>query len=176
MTLSSRSNRKRRGATTVETAMVISVALLFVFGIIEYGRYLFFLQTANAAVRDAARYAAAHTGDGTAIGNLNDSVSFDSSNTNYVKSYLAPSTTLRGIVNYQLGNARNNISNYNVNVYNADPDTGQSLGGSWTDSPFAGGIVVELTGTYSFFLPTFLRFSNASIPVTVKAMMTSEAN
>lgn len=165
----------RSGATIVETAAVISVALLFVFGIVEYGRYIFFLQVAGNAVREAARYAAVHTGDGTATGNLNDVPTFET-NPNYSFVYRAPNSSVRSIVNYQLGNARNSISNYGVEVYNANPQTGQTLGGSWTDSPFAGGLVVELTGNYKFFLPTFLRISSASPPISIKAMMTSEAN
>lgn len=165
----------RRGATAVETAVVISIALLFVFGIVEYARYLFFLQVADNAVREAARYAAVHTGDGTAAGNLNDLPTFDT-NPNYSFVYKAPNTSVRGVVNYQLGSLRNAITNYNVNVFNANPQTGFSLGGSWNDAPFAGGLVVELTGTYQFFLPTFLRLNGAALPVSIKAMTTSESN
>lgn len=165
----------RRGATIVETAAVLSIALLFLFGIVEYARYIFFLQVADNAVREAARYAAVHTGDGTATGNLNDMPTFET-NPNYSYVYKAPNSSVRSVVNYQLGNLRNSIASYNVNVYNANPQTGLTLGGSWTDSPFAGGLVVELTGNYQFFLPNLLRLNGASLPVSIKAMTTSEAN
>jgi Flp pilus assembly protein TadG len=169
-------HNERRGATAVETAVVISIALLFVFGIVEYARYIFFLQSANNAAREAARYAAAHTNDGTAIGNLNDAPVFDSSNPNFNGAYLAPNTSIRAVVGHQIGNHKNTLANYNVQVYNADPSTGQSLGGNWNDSPFAGGIVVEISGNYQFFLPTLLQLPSGNLAVKVKAMMTSEAN
>jgi Flp pilus assembly protein TadG len=175
-----RSNHtKRRGATAVETAAVIAIALLFVFGLIEYARYLFFLQAADNAVREAARYASAHTNDGTVIGNLTDTPVFDSTDTNYPGQFKFGSagTSIRAVVNYTLGNAKTSItSGYDVQVYNANPATAASLGGNWYDSPFAGAIVVELKGTYSFFLPSFLHFSGSSIAVDIKAMTTSEAN
>ena len=84
-------------------------------------------------------------------------------------------TSIRAVVNYQMGTLKNAITSYNVNVYNADPTTGNTLGGNWYDSPFGGGLVVELTGSYQFFLPSFL-YVSSSIPITIKSMMTSEAN
>jgi Flp pilus assembly protein TadG len=168
----------RRGATAVETAAVIAIALLLVFGLVEYARYLFFLQAADNAVREAARYASAHTNDGTVVGNLTDTPVFDSSDTNYPGQFKPGSsgTSIRAVVNYTLGNAKSSITGYDVQVYNANPATATSLGGNWYDSPFAGAIVVELKGTYSFFLPSFLHFSGSSIAVDIKAMTTSEAN
>ena len=74
---------KRRGATAVETAAVISIALLFMFGIVEYARFVCFLQVADNAVREACRFATAHTNDGTIVGNLNDTPTFDASDANY---------------------------------------------------------------------------------------------
>src|SRR5438874_2410866 len=97
---------QRRGATAVETAVVISIALLFIFGIIEYGRFVFFLQVADNAVREAARYAAVHTNDGTTIGALTDTPTFDSANTNYQGNFKAPETSIRSIVTYTLGSAK----------------------------------------------------------------------
>jgi len=167
---------RRRGATAVETAVVISIALLFIFGIIEYGRFIFFLQVADNAVREAARYAAVHTNDGTVLGSLTDTPTFDALNTNYPGAFKAPQTSIRSIVNYTLGAAKGSITGYDVLLYNADPQTGNTLGGNWYDSPFAGGLVVELDGTYQFFLPSFLHFSGASMPIRIKAMTTSEAN
>lgn len=176
MRIVSRSQQRRRGATAVETAVVISIALLFVFGIVEYARYIFFLQAADNAAREAARYAAAHTNDNTAVGNLNDSPVFDSTNPNFPGAYLAPNTSIRAVAGHQMGNLKNTLAGYNMTIYNADPQTGTSLGGNWYDSPFAGALVVEITGNYQFFLPTFLKLPGGTMPVKVKAMMTSEAN
>lgn len=47
----------RRGATTVEFALVCSVFFLFLFGVFEYCRYLVLLQGVSNAARDAARFA-----------------------------------------------------------------------------------------------------------------------
>ncbi len=49
--------RGRRGATTVEFALVCSVFFLFLFGVFEYCRYLVLLQGVSNAARDAARFA-----------------------------------------------------------------------------------------------------------------------
>ncbi|MCY2971824.1 MAG: pilus assembly protein [Planctomycetota bacterium] len=49
----------------VEMAFVLVIFLMMFMGIIEYGRYYFLVQVANNAVRDGARYAVVHTGDGT---------------------------------------------------------------------------------------------------------------
>jgi hypothetical protein len=173
--------QRRRGATTVETAVVIGIALLFIFGIIEYARFLFFLHRADNAVREAARHAVVHTGDGTTVGALADVPNSQgaSANPNYPNGYAAPSTSIRSIVTQHLGGhaeATKWLTGYNVNVYNADPATGQSLGGNWNDSPFGGGMVIELTGTYRFFLPSLLQLSGSAFPISIKAMMTSETN
>lgn len=50
--------RPRSGATLVETALVLSLLLLFLFGIFEYARYLLVNQLLSNAARDGARYAA----------------------------------------------------------------------------------------------------------------------
>lgn len=47
----------RRGAAMVETALVLSVLMLLLFAIFEYGRFLLVLHVTNNAARDAARYA-----------------------------------------------------------------------------------------------------------------------
>lgn len=49
---------RRRGATIVESALVLSIFLMLLFGIFEYCRYLMVLHITNNAARDGARYAA----------------------------------------------------------------------------------------------------------------------
>ena len=48
---------RRPAAALVEAAFVITLFLMFVFGIFEYARYLMFLHVSTNAIRDAARYA-----------------------------------------------------------------------------------------------------------------------
>src|SRR5438270_13561264 len=47
----------RRGATLPEFALLLSIFLLFLFGVFEYARYLLVLHTITNAARDGARYA-----------------------------------------------------------------------------------------------------------------------
>ena len=146
---------RRRGATAVETAVVISIALLFIFGIIEYARLIHFFHVADNAAREGARYAAVHTGDGTTQAQVQAVV------TNAMSGQ----------------EASLNSGTYFVNVYNADPTTGVAIAGTnWTDAPFSGAIGVEVNGTYKFILPTFLKFSGPTLSVRVRSLMTSEAN
>ncbi len=145
----------RRGAAAVETAVVISVALLFIFGILEYARLVYFFHVADNAAREGARYAVVHTGDGTTTAQVQAVVTAAMAGQ---QASLAPGT-------------------YAVNVYNADPATGAAIPNTaWADSPFTGAIAVEVTGTYKFLLPSFLRFSGPTLPVKVRSLMTSEAN
>ena len=167
---------RRVGATAVETAVVIGVALMFLFGIVEYGRFLAVLHGAHHAARVGARYAAVHTGDGTVLGNMSDTPTFDTANPYSPGSYLAPATSIRAVVNHQMGSLRNSISGYTVNALNVDPATGATLPGTWTDAPFGGGLAVRITGTYQFFLPALLRFGGPTYTVNVTAITNSEAN
>jgi Flp pilus assembly protein TadG len=148
-------NTVRRGATAVETAAVVSVALLFLFGIIEYARMVYFFHVADNAAREGARYALVHTGDGTTTAQV------------------------QAVVTAAMSGQQASLKSgtFAVNVFNADPTTGAQLTGTnWVDSPFTGAIVVQVTGTYSFLLPSFLRFAGPTLPVNVQAMMASETN
>src|SRR5438045_2938233 len=51
----------RPGATLVETAVVISVTLLILFGIFEYCRFVMTKQLMENAAREGARFAVANT-------------------------------------------------------------------------------------------------------------------
>jgi Flp pilus assembly protein TadG len=143
----------RRGAVAVETALVISLVLLFMFGVLEYGRLLFFMHVANNAVREGARFAAVHTGDGTTQAQ--------------VQSY----------VQTQLGSQQSYLTGLTVNVFNANPSTGAAIPSTnWNDSTFTGDIAVQVTGTYTFIASSFLGLASPSINFKATAMMTSETN
>src|SRR5947209_3394856 len=140
--------QSRRGATAVETAVVISVALLFIFGILEYARLAYFFHVADNAAREGARYAVVHTGDGTTAAQVQAVVTAAMTGQ---QATLQPGT-------------------FAVNVFNADPTTGAAIAStSWSDSPFTGAIGVQVTGKYAFVLPSFLQFSGPTIPVNVEA-------
>ena len=104
----------RRGTAAVEAALVLPVTLLFLFGIIEYGRYVMTMQILNAAARAGARYALSHVQpiilNGVTYGNATSDVQN------------AVNTALTG----QL------LANQTVSVFESS-STGQNIG-TWTSA------------------------------------------
>jgi Flp pilus assembly protein TadG len=143
----------RTGATVVESAFVLSLALLFILGIFEYCRYLFVLQLAENAVREGARYAVVNT-------------------------QTASTAQVQAVVDSYLAGQGVQLQNYDkttsIQVFRADPATGSNLG-AWTDASFGDGIGVVLTGTYRPALPSFLFMGN-TISIQTESVMLSEAN
>jgi Flp pilus assembly protein TadG len=157
--------------TIVEMTFVIIVALMFLFGIMEYGRYLMVLHIADNAAREGARFAVVHTGDGT------------------------QQSDVIAVVTSRMSGVDSNIQGYTVNVfavkesgvYNSSgpiyPPTVASISQppsttdatTWNSALYGNGIAVQITGTYQPILPSFLLL-NASLPVNVTSMMNSEAN
>lgn len=148
------SSSRRKGATMVEMAVVITIALMFFFGIFEYGRFVMTKQLMENAAREGARYAVVHTYDGT-------------------------TASIQNYVDAKLSMGRQQLVGYNkttsIQVFAAD-SAGNVIGGkNWSDSAFGEGIGVQITGTYKPSLPTLL-FWNASFTITSKSIMVSEAN
>jgi Flp pilus assembly protein TadG len=176
---------KRGGATTVEMAMVIGICLLLMFGIIEYSRFVFWVHTAQNAAREGARFAVVRTGnvlqtsDINAIkGNMTDMAAYQSGTVSW-----ASGSTIRGVVNTMMSNQQNALvsGTYAVDAYQADPTTGQPINTTvsaspWSDAPFGGSMCVQVKGTYRFYAASLLKFTNADVPVTINAFMSSEAN
>ncbi len=52
--------RMRRGQAMVEFAIVAPIFLLILFGIIDFGRYVYYVQVLNNAAREGTRYAIVH--------------------------------------------------------------------------------------------------------------------
>jgi Flp pilus assembly protein TadG len=71
--------KRRRGATVVETALVILPLIMMLFGIFEYGRLLMDWNLLNNAAREGCRYALAN----------NTSSTINSDVTNLVTGYMA---------------------------------------------------------------------------------------
>ena len=53
----------RRGQALVEFAFVAPIFFLLLFGIIDFGRYVYYVQILNNAAREGARYAIVHGSD-----------------------------------------------------------------------------------------------------------------
>jgi Flp pilus assembly protein TadG len=56
----SRSDRRDRGQALVEFVLVAPIFFLLLFGIIDFGRYVYYVQILNNAAREGARYAIVH--------------------------------------------------------------------------------------------------------------------
>jgi len=152
MRVSNRSMRtSRRGATTVEFAVVSLPLFMFLFGIFEYSRYLFTLQVMENAVREGARYAVVHTLDSTVEA---DTIA-------RVREHIA------GIDMGAFGVPAT------VTVYAAAND-GTNTGGP-RDAPFGTFIGVRVQGAYRPVTPGLLMLSD-TIALDVRALMGSEAN
>jgi len=149
-----RRNSRRPAATLVETAAVIVVFVLLLFGLFEYGRFIMTRQLMQNAAREGARWAVVHTYNGS-IAQIQDHVDF------------------------RLDAARNQLVGYDktvsIRVYAADADGNEIAGKDWDDAAFGEGVAVEITGTYRPILPSLL-FLDTDIAVSAKAVMSSEAN
>lgn len=188
-----RPTARRRGMTTVETALVLSVFCMLLFGVFEYSRFLFILHVSNNGARDGARYAAV---------NLDKPNTFDT--TDYTDSSPSP-TTFTNIQRYTSdrigGGAGKQVGGfaYTVAVYAVDPvgltltppvirpksanpptypdpfNAGDPNKVAWntesltpTDPP-AKWVAVTVKGDYLPLLPGFL-FMPSSVPIYVTSM------
>jgi Flp pilus assembly protein TadG len=144
--------RTRSAATVVEAAFVISLVLLFMFGIFEYCRFIFLVQVCENAAREGARFAVARTADGTTLADV------------------------QNFTTYKMSGRDSELAGYTVTVQNVNPATGNPIpNANWNDAPFGGAIMVRVSGTYSPMLPSFLQ-TQTSIQINSTSMMTSEAN
>jgi Flp pilus assembly protein TadG len=164
---STRSSR-RRAVTIVECALVISICLLFLYGLFEYGRFLMARHMLESAAREGARFAVTHTDDTTAQTDFS----------NQVTTFLFGLDGAAGCFQ----NVSVTINGYTNNVYvatatNATGDANQTnqIAAGWTQAAYTDGIVVQVQADYHPVLPKFLLL-NTSIRLTATADMFSEGN
>jgi Flp pilus assembly protein TadG len=147
--------KRRRGGAVVEAAMVLPIVLLFLLGILEYGRYVMTRQVLTNAAREGAHYALAHTEpvtiQGTTYGNANSDV------TNIVDQF----------------SAGQRLASQQIQVYKSDVN-GNNLG-AWTDAAAGELICVRISGTYNFVIPQLL-YLPSSVPLVAQSVMRSEGN
>jgi Flp pilus assembly protein TadG len=150
----------RRGLALVESAAVISIAFLMIFGIFEYGRFLMVANVMEHAAREGARYAVLQS-------SLNPSPG-SQSQTAYVNQVKA---NIIQRVKDKMGPAQHQISNLQITVTALDQTTGADAG-DWDDAKHTQPVAVRITGTYKPV--TFIIDRN--VPVRAQASMGSEAN
>jgi Flp pilus assembly protein TadG len=181
---------RRRGVTIVESTLVLSVFLLFLFGMFEYCRFLLVLHVTNNAAREGARYA---------VANMDKPSDFD-----YVDYTDASGKTFDNIqkhtTNRMGGVHTRNVQGFKVACYAVDP-VGMNLSPPvvrpkarpgaaagtypdpfnntdparvpWNTAVFTERIAVTIDGTYRPILPTFLLMPG-SISVKTTAITGSE--
>lgn len=169
---------RRPAATLVESAFVISIFLLFVFGIFEYSRYLVFLHVCTNAIRDAGRYA---------------SVNVDKPSDFTTTPFVTGSTTYLSITDYaklrMAGTESWMDAGYTIDIYPCDATqlaqtppviarkqvvtVSGTRNAEWNEASFTERICVKLNGTYRMILPSFLYVAPA-IPVRITAVVGSE--
>jgi len=138
----------RRGALTVEMALVLPICFLFMFGLFDFCRLLMVRQVVTNAARAGARYA---------------TVSTSSATTAQVQAV---------VQNYLAGQAPS--ASTTISVYLANPSTGANIG-NWTGAQLGQAIGVQVSTTYTPMLSKFSMLPS-SVPVTETAIMRSEAN
>lgn len=159
--------QRRKGTYTLELAFTLPFILLFLFAILEYGRYLMTRNQLENAVREAARVASARTNDKT-------------------------TAEIKLIVTKYMANYNVQLTTPVVEVYKADPVTKTPLDANdasttialapFNNAKFGQGICVQVTGTfYTIFGGIALNRQTsakigASFPVQVYSIMYSEGN
>ena len=139
-------DQRRRGVTLVESAIVLNLFVLLMFGIFEYGRFIMQGQLLINAAREGARYA---------------TVNVNTVTTAQVQSY---------VQSYLVGQVPSNMV---INVYAADTVTGANVG-AWTNTTVGSSVAVEITGTYQPMLP-ISSILPGPVPVSAKCITYSEA-
>lgn len=147
--------RRRAAVVTVEAAFTLPLVLMFLMGILEYGRYVMTQQVLTNAAREGARYALAHTEAVTLMGSTYGNQTSD------VQAEVTRSSA--GI----------KLASQTIQVYASDAQ-GNNVG-NWIDASSGEGICVRISGTYHFLIPRLLRLP-ASRTLVAQAVMRSEGN
>jgi len=148
--LLSAAKTRRKGATAVEMAVISMVFFSVFLGVFEFGRYFFIGHVSLNATREAARYASAHTGDGTST------------------------QAIINLVDSQMAGQSSSLQNYLVEVLNVNPSTGQVISNTtWTDAQFGGAIMVRVSGVYRFTMP-LLFFLPQTVSLSASSIVNSE--
>ena len=148
MMLATNPDGKRKGATTVELAVVVIIFSMLMFGILEYCLIVYSTVVVENAAREGARYAVVNVSDATLVGDTQT----------YVKSLM--------------GNLDTKKAPYACNVYLAD-SSGTNIG-SATGAKFGQYICCDVSVTYVPITPGLLYLKTFTI--RSKCSMISEAN
>ena len=181
------SRKRRHGMTIIEGTLVMSVLAMFLFGILEYARFLMVLHVTHNAARDAARYASV---------NQDKPDTFDA--TDYTDGAGRFYPSIRAYTATRMAGVQRQLAGYEMAVYPVDsssssttppvvrakPKTGASPGQypdpfdpaaqrpAWNQATYPEGIAVSIRGTYKPLLPGFLLMPS-EIPVYITFVSSS---
>ena len=188
MLLARRRAARRRGMTIVESALVLSIFLMLLFGLFEYCRFLLVMHITDNAARDGARYA---------VINGNRPTTFNTTDYTDASGTVYPSVTK--YATQKMGGVDRQLSNFQVAVYPVDP-TGLTLTPpvvrsktlssasplvypdpfvpdantpAWNANAFPDRLAVQIRGDYKPVTP-FLLMMPSIIKVDVTAIMGME--
>jgi Flp pilus assembly protein TadG len=149
---------QRRGATVVETAVVLLIAVILTLAIYDYSRYFMMSQLVNNAAREGARQAVA--------------------NTNTQNTAMIQNTVVQYLANQNFTDSSGNAFNASdVVVVQVSPATGAptSPDSNWYDAPFGAGIMVQVNAKFTSLFPSF-GFLPTTVNLQGTSVMLSEAN
>jgi len=163
-------SRRHGGTTIAESALVLSMFMLFMFGIFEYGRFIFLTQVATNAARSGSRYA---------------SINIDKPSNFVTVDFDASTPSIKKYMISQMGGADTMIQGFDVNVFPCDaaklylnppvvePQTGSP---AWNAASFPDRIGVKIVGNYQPVLPSFIfnMTVGSVIPLNITACSSSE--
>jgi Flp pilus assembly protein TadG len=86
-------NDRRRGQALVEFVLVAPIFFLILFAIIDFGRYVYYVQTINNAAREGARYAIVHGYDSIAPSGPGDDAAVKSTVRRYLIGVVGDAST-----------------------------------------------------------------------------------
>lgn len=156
---------------------------MFVFGILEYGRYILVLHVTTNAAREGARHAVVRSNAPEAsnytvhpVGPLPGEGTYGPGRTVYKVPFVETYTKDR------MGGLNGTIVSFTVRVFPCD--TAQLYDSpcvvapklnstSWSNASFSERIAVKIVGEYKPILPSFL-FMSDSVPISTVALMGSE--
>lgn len=168
-----RRTTRRAGAHLVEFAMVAPITFMFLFAVVEYGRFVMVRQLLDNAAREGARQAAA-----------NAPFKYDTTTQTWTAQTLTTSDIQNTVITYlsgiQLLNAAgSNLTASDIQVYRANPATGAAMtdtkGSDWKKCSFGEAIAVKLNVKYSPLVPAY-NFLQSPTPVSFICIMRSEAS
>ncbi len=136
----------RRGATTVEAAAVLSVFILFVLGIFEYGRFAMVQNLLVNAAREGCRYAVAHNSETGAT------------------------AAVQAQVRYCMFGLDSQVAGFQVQVFPTN-NPSATLDTAGPDEP----ITVRASGTFSIMFPTLMVLPS-TVPLSSSSTMICEGN